>query len=83
MPLDAAMLARVQQVTQTLSGKGLHVEGSGLEARRDVVGKVAPDDLAGGGLGPPLRRHVGSTPKRLERAERFLPCGACLLFRTA
>ena len=50
-----------------------------LRAWRDVVGNVAPDDLASGGLGPLQHRRVGSTSKRLERTERFLPCGACLL----
>ena len=50
-----------------------------LRARVDVVGKMAPDNLTGGGLGPPLRCHAGSASKRLERTDFFLPCGASLL----
>ena len=38
-----------------------------------VVGKMAPNDVPGGGFAPPLRGHADSTSIRLERTECFLP----------
>src|SRR5262249_20925099 len=47
-----------------------------LRPRIDVVRKVAPNDLAGGGLFPP--NHAVWLSNNLDRTERFAPFGACL-----
>src|SRR5262245_27647664 len=62
---------------------GQDQSGSGFGAGMDVVGKVAPDDVASGGLAPPLMDHAVSVSNRLERTDRLTPCGACfLIWRT-
>lgn len=42
---------------------------------------MAPDDLAGSGLDPPLVGHAASTSNRLERTKRFVPMGWGLALR--
>src|SRR5450830_169813 len=50
-----------------------------LRARMDVVGEMAPDQLACRGLWPPDRGPVDAVSIRLERTDRLRPCGTTLL----